>query len=192
MCNYKSGWFEYNRKLVRFVTCQEPSFAGDPEGLCIFHSKSGWDKKPFFQKRLEEYTAKQPLQIELEDNQGIKIFLSETVYNYIGFNFPYGFSFCKKEFESDAIFAYADFEEKVNFTGAKFKGKANFYGAIFEERAEFCSAMFAGNNDFRSTTFGGKANFNKARFGQNTNFLKATFGENTTFSDARLGKKKIQ
>lgn len=151
MCNYKSEEFFFEEEWVSFHNCQEPALDGDPDGLCIFHSKLDWDKKPDFHKKLEEYNARQPMKIELVDEKRVRISLLKSVYNYIGFNFP----------------------------GATFGNHILFSSATFGNQTSFSDATFGRSADFFRTTFGDQTYFVGATFGNGTKFHFATFGNQT-------------
>ena len=176
MCNYKSIGFLYEGQWVTFEECQEPALEGDPDGLCIFHSKLDWKKKPDFHEKLTEYNSKQPRKIRLFGDRGRVLNPVAPIYNYIGFSFPEGANFFGQEFEEAVFFSLATFENRSYFKGATFKGYSNFCGATFGERS-----------NFEKTTFWGKVSFSDAEIGNSSDFRKATFYNEVDFSDANIG-----
>ena len=176
MCNYKSIGFLYEGQWVTFEECQEPALEGDPDGLCIFHSKLDWEKKPDFHEKLTEYNSKQPRKIRLFGDRGLVLNPVAPIYNYIGFSFPEGANFFGQEFEEAVFFSLATFENRSFFKGATFKGYSNFCGATFGERS-----------NFEKTTFWGKVSFSDAEIGNSSDFRKATFFNEVDFSDANIG-----
>jgi uncharacterized protein YjbI with pentapeptide repeats len=106
--------------------CEEPSWEGDPEGLCILHSTVlEKDKKDF--------------------DQALQTQLARVDFDFREVYFPGPVSFPRKGFKKFA-----------NFYGARFAGWADFREARFVEGADFSHARFAQAALFEKARFGGQ------------------------------------
>jgi len=131
--------------------CEEPSWEGDPEGLCILHSPvPEKDKKAF--------------------DQALQSKLAGEDFDFREVSFPGPISFPRQKFNKFA-----------NFYGAKFAGWADFREAEFDAGADFSYARFAQAALFEKARFVGRLLFNHAEIQGEADFRYATFDGQATF-----------
>jgi len=131
--------------------CEEPSWEGDPEGLCILHSLVPEKDKKAFDQAFKDKMAR-------EDYDFREVFFPGPI-SFIGHKFNKG----------------------VNFRGAKFFGWANFREAEFADLADFSSAKFAQTAIFEKARFSGQALFKNTEITGEADFRGATFDGHTVF-----------
>jgi uncharacterized protein YjbI with pentapeptide repeats len=174
-------------KKYSYIQCQNPTWALDPEGLCILHSREK-DKDPEAFDRF------------------VKEKLDMKEYDFSGVFFPGSFSFSKRKFEKQASFSFAEFAGIVDFSEAefglvrfqsvkfgmrvifdstKFNDISYFYMAKFAKMAFFYNTIFTHAN-FELSNFNGKAIFEDAHFLDKANFEDARFLEGANFESVEF------
>jgi hypothetical protein len=96
--------------------------------------------------------------------------------------------FNNAKFNGSADFRYVTFSEKSNFENAIFKGNALFFGCKFGEDSYFENAIFSGEADFKAVNFGGRANFAKVAFNGDSFFYASTFSGEAYFKEAKFSR----
>jgi hypothetical protein len=133
------------------VNCSNPAWPGDPDGLCILHSRN---------------PAKDP-----------KAFKSALVVSWK--QEDYGFYyFCRVffpgRFAPREFFGTAEFNKPVYFFGSTITRGADFFDAAFTKRAIFSKATFNGEAIFSRATFADEAIFSGATFKKGAIFSEVT------------------
>jgi uncharacterized protein YjbI with pentapeptide repeats len=153
-----------------WLKCQNPPLPGDPDVLCILHSRQeDKDHDGKFQEAINHKLA-------AED------------YDFHGVFFPGIADFCAQKFNkvadfSDATFQKVNFEgaifsEKVNFRHVNFNAEANFSCATFFDEADFFDSIFSKGVDFSNASFFGKALFYELKLSGNIIFIGANISGN--------------
>jgi len=126
------------------IKCDRPALEGDPEGLCILHSRQAdKDKEGRFTDAVKEKLAQ-------EDYDFRRVFFPADIMIFSG-----------REFKKHAYFSRATFSGKAYFYVATFSGVADFSEATFSREANFSEANFSGVTFFRQTDFQGPASFSR-------------------------------
>lgn len=115
--------------------CTNPAMLGDPDGLCILHSRDREKNPEAFREAL--LARWKQTQTYYQDFRGV---------------------FFPGQFNPGEVFGTGDFR-KLDFSGATFNEGADFSGAIFRERADFTGAIFLEGADFTGATFTGELYF---------------------------------
>ena len=169
-----------------YINCFRDALEGDPNGLCILHSRENNKDINSFNAAVKEKLAK-------EDYEFWEVFFPGPL------NFFDGLKFDKPVIFGDAFFVKANFAgvefNDVDFSGAflveadfrntTFLGKADFRGAIFKREALFLGTTFQ-EVDFFDATFE-EANFHGATL-QEANFSNSAF-EYAIFSFANITER---
>lgn len=161
-----------------WIECDRPAWEGDPEGLCILHSREeDKDKENAFTEAVKE-------KLEKEDYGFQGVFFPGDIDIFNKHKFKKDASFAEATFSEEALFSHATFSEGAYFSGADFSGDALFTVATFSEVADFSEATFSGAANFYGATFSGWANFCEATFSEEARFSHATFSEEAYFYGA--------
>jgi hypothetical protein len=152
------------KEKYKWIECNRPPLEGDPEGLCLLHSRQAdKDKEGAFTK-------------------AVKAKLAQEDYDFRGVFFP-----------GEADFSGHEFKKGADFFGATFSGDAYFSEATFSEDTDFSGATFSGDAGFSGATFSGEALFSTTEFQQPASFSACQIRNQLvldTINPARQGKPR--
>jgi uncharacterized protein YjbI with pentapeptide repeats len=189
------------------IKCQNSSWPGDPDGLCILHSQDKTKDPEAFREAVQDRFNQEGAKLydfravffigrfspdgflaSQEINKAIDF--SEATFSGEAFFFLTTFMeravFIDSTFMERAFFLDASFAKEVNFHDANFEKEAVFSGAKFLEEARFSGTIFMGEFDFAHVTFMKQALFDDTTFTGKGDFHWANFMNGAFFSGAKI------